>query len=330
VPLLVFGRRTFGAESSLRMVDGRPVQDVVIPSLRSLETVVASVMTAVVLWRLRKKVQVVFWFNNANLPGIALSRLAGLRVIVNVDGEEWRRPKWNWLLQRYYALARIAVPRIAHIVIVDSKAMMKWYGSAQSKVFIPYGSLVGDIQSGSRLPEGLQAGKYFLQITRPEPDNFPLEWARAFAESGLGLRGFKLVVVGCRPGMSDYADQLFRMGSEESIIVLPPIFDKEVLLTLRLNCWAYLHGNSVGGTNPALLEAMAAAPRILSFDNQHNREVLGGAGSFVMPDYFPDALVESLSMDEESGAYQERISSTYNWDRVADAYMRLLEVDSAS
>jgi hypothetical protein len=92
---------------------------------------------------------------------------------------------------------------------------------------------------------GLVPGRYFLQITRFEPDNLPLENALAFRESGLAAEGFAFLLVGYQRETS-YSRRLKAMSGSDGVFVADAIYDPEVLAVLRTNCFCYIHGNSVG------------------------------------------------------------------------------------
>lgn len=295
-----------------------------------LDTFVSAFETGWHLLRHRRAYRHVFWFNNANLPGILLTLLARLPMSVNTDGMEWRRAKWAWPFKAYYFLASFLVARLCGSLISDSKAMRSFYKDAFRKETecIPYG--VPDIPSvsarrSSEILEGygVEAGRYLLQITRFEPDNLPLEAVAAFRRADLARRGFKFLLVGYqRP--TPYAQQIKGMAGE-NVLVADAVYDPEVVATLRRNCFSYVHGNSVGGTNPALLEAMATCPRVLAIDVPFSRELLGETGFFFRPDDLDAALHDLPGRADRAAEMTRRVSSLYRWDDVAQSYMHLVE-----
>ncbi len=328
---VVVCRRSSGAEA-LDTHEGRRLVYVGGSPSPKLDTFVSAFQTGWHLLRHRGAYGYVFWFNNANFPGILLTLLARLPMSVNTDGMEWRRAKWAWPFKAYYFLASFLVARLCGSLISDSKAMRSFY----KKVFrkdtecIPYG--VPDIPSvpAERRSEilkryGLEAGRYFLQITRFEPDNLPLDATMAFRDSGLAKQGFKFLLVGYqRP--TQYAQEIkARVAGEENILVADAVYDPEVVATLRQNCFSYVHGNSVGGTNPALIEAMATCPRVLAIDVPFSREMLGEAGNFFRPEDMAAAYRDVLDRADRSADMRRRVRSLYRWDEVAGSYMRLVE-----
>lgn len=315
----------------LKYHEGRRLIYVKGSSRRALDTFVSAFQTGWHLLRNRKDYGHVFWFNNANLPGILLTLLARIPTSVNTDGMEWRRAKWKWPFKAYYLLASFLISVLCRGVISDSKAMQSFYKKAfgRETEFVPYGVPRTPAVSPHREPEileryGVTPGHYFLQITRFEPDNLPLNTARAFKAARLAEDGFKLLLIGYKHGTS-YAEEIKSLSGENGILVAGAVYDPEVLSVLRANCFSYVHGNSVGGTNPALLEAMATCPRVLAIEGPFSREVLGDEGRFFEPNTMVEALRDALSYPEDSAAMRERVHSRYRWDAVARSYINLTE-----
>jgi glycosyltransferase involved in cell wall biosynthesis len=300
-----------------------------------LDTFVSAWQTGLYLWQHRKRYKHVFWFNNANFPGILMTRLAGIPMSVNTDGLEWRREKWTWPFKAYYILSSFLICRTVKRLISDSFAIQDYYRRRFFKKteVIPYGvppRTVVDSDRAARILGrfGLERDRYFLQITRIEPDNLPLAVAGAFVESGLGAEGYKLAVVGYRDDTT-YAMQLKELDGQSGVVVIPAAYDPELLAALRTNCYCYVHGNSVGGTNPALLEAMAFCPRIAAIDSIFSREVLGDKAAFFKVSDIPLVLISTISRPDQSAQLRARVESRYQWDDVAASYLRLSQGHSA-
>lgn len=327
---VVFGRTSSG-DGKLRYHEGRRIIYVRGSSRYNLETFLASFQTGWHLLRHRREYDYVFWFNNANLPGIMLTLLARIPMSVNVDGLEWRRAKWSWPFKLYYFLSSFLVAKLCNNLISDSRAIQSYYKSTFFKEthFIPYGipprrAVSVDKRSAVLDQYGLTPGRYFLQITRFEPDNLPLSIASAFRAANLAEKGFKLVLVGYQHE-TPYAQRIKAMTQKDGVIVARSVYDPEVLAILRENCFCYVHGNSVGGTNPALLEAMASCPRVLAIEGPFSREVLGNTGHFFLPNDIVHPFYDVLDSPDQSAALRKRVQSRYRWDAVAGSYMRLVE-----
>lgn len=321
--------RASSREETLERHDGRYLTYVKGSTRRSLDTFVSALETGWHLLRNRRRYRHVFWFNNANLPGILLTLLARIPMSVNVDGLEWRRAKWGWPYKAYYVVASFVIARLCGTLVSDSRAIRAYYESVFRKgsELVPYGA-----PEAPRVPRqrhrtileryGVVPGRYLLQITRLEPDNLPLEGARAFRAVGLAREGFALLIVGYQHE-NPYTGQLKAMSGTDGILVAPAVYDPEALAVLRENCFCYVHGNSVGGTNPALLEAMSACPRVLAIEGPFSREVLGESGYFFSPDAMDVALGGIPTLPDRSEAMQDRVRSRYQWDAVAESYARL-------
>lgn len=331
----VFCRESSGRERPERH-EGRRLVYVKGSSRRALDTFVSAFQTGWHLLRYRKTYDHVFWFNNANLPGILLTLLARIPTSVNTDGLEWRRAKWKWPFKLYYFLSSFLISRVCRSLISDSRAIQSYYKKTFFKdtQFIPYGTpdtpqVSPERESAVLKRYCLEPGRYFLQITRFEPDNLPLDTARAFRFAGLVNEEFKLLLVGYQHP-TPYAQQVKAMSGEDGVTVTGAVYDPEVLAVLRSNCFCYVHGNSVGGTNPALLEAMASCPRVLAIDGPFSRELLGDTGYFFTTDNMGIALRGVLSAPEKAADMRNRVESRYRWDAVTESYMRLAAGKPAS
>ncbi len=295
-----------------------------------LETFASSMQTGRYLMQHRQEYEHVFWFNNANFPGILMTMLAGLPVTLNTDGLEWRRKKWSWPFKAYYFLTSFLLSRLVPRMISDSYGVQSYYQKMfWRKTFMaPYGVPVlpeiSEREQKAFLAEyDLEPGKYFLQITRFEPDNLPLEAARAFIASGLAEQGYQYVAIGFR-GDTPYALALKALDGQGGVRIFPAIYDQKILFAMRSNSFCYVHGNSVGGTNPALLEAMATCKRIMAIDVPFSQEVLAGAGLYFPENDIVSAYQRAIASPEQQTAFRQRIR-WYSWDAVADCYMAIAE-----
>ena len=203
-------------------------------------------------------------------------RLKGLTNVINMDGIEWRRQKWSapekaWL----YLNERLGCLLGNHLVadhpeIADHLATRV---SRQKITMIPYGAeRVGAADVSLLSPYGLNPGGYSIVIARPEPENNILEIVSAFSSR---KRNVKLVVLGnYYPDKNNYHLQVQEAASDE-VIFPGGIYDADTVGALRYYATLYLHGHSVGGTNPSLVEAMGAGAAVLAHDNRFNRWVAG-------------------------------------------------------
>jgi glycosyltransferase involved in cell wall biosynthesis len=159
-----------------------------------------------------------------------------------------------------------------------------------------------------------------------------LEILRAHARADPAL---PLLVIGDTERAGRYG-ALCRAAASREVRFLGALFDRRTLFSLRRECAAVLHGHSVGGTNPALLEAMAAAAPVIAHENSFTREVLGdGALTFRGEDELVRllGLAAAWSAEERARAgatNRARVAARYTWERIASEYAALLGSDRPS
>ena len=177
------------------------------------------------------------------------------------------------------------------------------------------------------LARGLEPGRYLTIVARPIPENSILEIVQGFSARP---RGITLAVVGAyTPETDPYHREVADAASDE-VVFLGAVYDPQVLAPLRAHAIGYLHGHTVGGTNPSLVEALAAGNAVIAQDNAYNRWVAQGAAL-----YFTDAadvdaavsrLVDEPGLARELGAVaRRRHLEEFTWERVAGQYAALLE-----
>lgn len=275
------------------------------------------------------RADVAFVFNAANAPFLPLLRAARIPVAVHVDGLEWQRAKWQGLGARYYRAAERWSVRWADEVVADSVGIADHLRAAHGRdaVFIPYGAPLVDAGSDRLAAHGLEPRGYHLVVARFEPENHLDELVDGRLRSTAAQ---PLVVVGGAPYAHDYESRVrARAAGDPRVRFLGSVYDDDDLLDqLYAGATSYLHGHSVGGTNPSLLRAMGAGTPVTAWDVVFNREVTADAARFVRD---PDEVAAALAADEadpvaakERGELlRERARSAYVWDDVARDYERL-------
>ncbi len=297
---------------------------------RELETLSHTFLSAVhAATRVRPDVALVF--NAANAPLVPLLRAAGIPTAVHVDGLEWQRAKWQGLGARYYRAAEQWSVRWADEVVADARAIADHLHAAHGRaaVFIPYGAPLADAGTDRLGSLGLDAGGYHLVVARFEPENHLDELVAGRLRSA-GTQ--PLVVVGGAPYAGEYEAKVrARAAGDDRVRFLGPVYDDQGLLDqLYAGATSYLHGHSVGGTNPSLLRAMGAGAAVTAWDVVFNREVTDGLARYVTgPADVASALVadeeDPVGAKERGEALRERARSAYVWDDVARDYERLCE-----
>lgn len=255
--------------------------------------------------------------------------LFGKRNVINMDGVEWRREKWStfqkfWLYCNEWLAARMGSHLIADHPEIKNHLMR--HTAAKKITVIPYGA--EDISSADASPltqYDLTPGGYAIIIARAEPENSILEVVRAYSELSLD---FSLVVLGKYELDSNAYHREVVEAASENVIFLGAIYEKETVQSLRHHARVYLHGHTVGGTNPSLVEAMGAGNAVIAHDNDFNRWVLGEGGI-----YFDghkslcQALISCTDREQlklQSKAVKKRFLSEFRLEVIHQAYMRVL------
>lgn len=281
---------------------------------------------------IKDKPDVALVLNAGNAPLLKPLKAAKIPTAIHLDGLESKREKWRGTGARYYRWAEKAAVKWADAVIADSRVIADHvkheYG--RTCVFIPYGAEVID-PGGDRLTElALIRRDYHLVVARLEPENHVLDAVHAFRESE---ETRPLVVVGSAPYSQWYIDKVHAAAdADPRVRFTGGIYDQQLLDQLYANARTYIHGHSVGGTNPSLLRAMGAGAPVLAYDVEFNREVTGGQAFFWIDADELTRLLDDIAEDEElddilrSNAEhgKQRIRDHYQWDDVAGRYGQLL------
>lgn len=267
-------------------------------------------------------------FNAANSPALLPARVLGKKIAINTDGLEWKRGKWGRAGRTYYQAAEWLSTKIADRIIADSRGIQDYYRERYhtDSTLIAYGAYPQESRNPGLLASlGLRPGEYFLQITRFEPENNPLLTVEAFNRLKTDK---KLVLVGGVPYESDYSRRL-KAAAGNKVLFPGFIYEKELLNELWCNCYAYVHGNEVGGTNPALLQTMASDCFTLAIDVSFSHDVLADCGIFFRKDTndLAQKMAWALDHPDELAGFKkkarERIRACYSWDLVAQQYEEL-------
>jgi glycosyltransferase involved in cell wall biosynthesis len=280
-----------------------------------------------VLDAFRRKPRVVLVMNVANGYWLPILKLRGIPTAVNVDGIEWDRAKWNVLAKSVFHLGARLTARFGDQMIYDAEAIgARWrdeFGVAGT--FIPYG---GDSREPLQIEPGLIHRGYALLVARFVPENTVPEFVEAAATIA---QSYPVVIVGSSGYGGELDDAVQQLASVNSNVRwLGHVSDDDRLLSLWQHAGAYFHGHSVGGTNPALVQAMACGAPIIARDTIYNREVLEDAGLLVSPNAPQIAatmislLSDPLRQDDLSSRAERRAQSRYTWELVCAAYERTL------
>ena len=261
----------------------------------------------------------------------ALLRFKGIPNVINMDGLEWARSKWGPLAKTWLYVNERLGCRLADHLVTDHPVIaqrLRRFVPAGKIAMIPYGAdSVRDTPTGPVIELGLEPGRYLTLIARPEPENSVLEMVRGFSQK---RRNLCLAVIGDYDVKSVAYHRAVKAAASDEVRFLGPIYDKDVLQTLRFHSWAYVHGHQVGGTNPSLVEAMGAGNAVLARDNKFNRWVAGPtARYFSQSEDFARQLADLCDAPEIMSELQNgsvaRFEEAYTWPNVLAEYEQLLE-----
>lgn len=267
-----------------------------------------------------------------------------LRLMVNIDGMMWKRRKFSsferWLLKLNHNMAL----KFADTIIADSKSMKEYVDKKywDKTVYLSYGINIpkripwnGEVlnQLKKNSAPDILPGKYFLVVSRLEPENNIHTIVDAFCKAEIDI---PLVIVGDFTSES-YKNQVENLADvclHPGVIFLGSIYDQNILNMLRQNCAAYIHGHSVGGTNPSLLEAAICRNVIIAHENKFNREVCGKSAVYFVNE---TELARKMKLvyrfnenylDIKNNVYY-RVKQNHMWSKITADYHSLLQIIEA-
>lgn len=244
------------------------------------------------------------------------------KIVVNIDGMEWKREKWGWFAKRFLRLSERIAVKYSDVVICDNQAIVDYVKSCYliDSVNIAYGGDHVNVEIPTEIPCALPSDYYF-SVCRIEPEN----------NIGLILDGFMMVphanfVMVGNWDASEYGRALrVKYSSIRNIFLSDPIYDIKVLQAIRSGAKVYVHGHSAGGTNPSLVEAMSTGLPVFAYDCNFNRNTTHD-GCF----YFSNSadlckLIESIKeeLDDCKKRMRDIANTHYRWDQIADRYFSL-------
>jgi len=245
-----------------------------------------------------------------------------------MDGMEWKRSKYGFLVRKFLRISEKLAANKNTLLIADS-AVIKDYliGKYSTPVkYIAYGAAIPkEIHSTPLVKLDVEENAYYLLIARLQPDNHIEEIIKGVLQSKTNL---PLVIVGNHK--TKYGEYLKEKYNSSSIKFLGAIFQAAILNSLRKYAKVYFHGHSAGGTNPSLLEAMAAGAKICAHDNLFNKAVLGNNASYFKNENQISTLLDNSTKKELDWETRinnniEKIKNTYNWDFIIEEYKLLFQ-----
>lgn len=259
-----------------------------------------------------------------------VQRVRGQINIINMDGIEWRRHKWGAVAKIWFWLNERVGCWIGNHLVADHPKIADHLATRVSRkkiTMIPYGGdevVEADVSSLRNF--GVEPDGYSVIIARPEPENSILQMVRAFSSK---KRGHTLVVLGnFSPDENAYHKQVMDSASSE-VKFVGAIYDSVQVRALRFFCRYYLHGHQVGGTNPSLVEGLAAQCAVIAHDNHFNRWVAGQGASYFSDEsdcslLFDRILNDTAAVSDMKSASYQRYISLFTWQHVLGEYEALL------
>lgn len=344
VPPNYGGFETFAAELGTRLVQRghdvtvycreegpatwNGIRRITLPAIghKYFETVSHTFLSA--LDALKRDFDAILLCNAANAFVLPLLRAARIPVAINVDGIERKRRKWNLLGRAVYATGEAFSVSFSSAVVVDAHVIADYYRAnyGVEATMISYGAEFPAEEDSDVLARlGIEARNYLLYVSRFEPENNPLEVVEAYEK----LENAPPLVL---LGKGLYASELVReLEKHRSLNVLLPgaLYGRDYR-TLQRNALLYIQATEVGGTHPALIEAMASGGAVLAHDTPENREVGGDAVGYfrlrpegTLSGMLREWLANPLIREDFRQRARSRAGERYSWERVTDAYERL-------
>jgi glycosyltransferase involved in cell wall biosynthesis len=322
----VYGRKASTAEVT-KTTDMR-IRSVLVPCIesKSLSTLTSGFSSAVHCFFTKPDVALVL--NVANGFWLPLLKLRGIRTVVNVDGLEWKREKWGLPAKAIFFMGAKMVAMFADTIVCDARVLQKHWATnfKRDSVFIPYGGIIEDQLS---VPLNLAHRGYVLLVARFVPENTISEFFEAVPQL---QEKYPIVLVGSSGYGGDFDNQARYLAENfENVTWLGQVSDDALLHSLWQHSGAYFHGHSVGGTNPALVQAMSSGAPIIARDTAFNREVLGAAGVFTKPHRasiasgIQDIMGNPGLQESLSTRSVERATADYSWEKICFQYEQALK-----
>lgn len=265
----------------------------------------------------------------------------GGRVYVNPDGHEWLRAKWSPLIRKYWKLSEELMVKHADLLICDSKNIETYVRNTYSKykpdtTFIAYGAELSLSKLADKdnkiinwyLKNGLEKKNYYLAVGRFVPENSFEIMIREFMASN-SKRNFAIITTSNNKFLAELEDRL-HFKKDKRIKFVGTVYDSELLKKIRENAYAYLHGHTVGGTNPSLIEALGSTDLNLLIDVGFNQEVAEDTALYWSSDI--DDLrklidkVDAMSIEaiyELGKKAKKRVADAYTWEHIGYKYEQL-------
>jgi glycosyltransferase involved in cell wall biosynthesis len=313
---------------SPRQLEYHGVKLQVLPTVhhKYFDTVVHTFLSAV--HAVPKRFDVALICNAANAPFSPILRFTGTPVAINVDGLEHKRKKWGAIGRQYYRLVEYLSTIFPNEMVTDAQVIQDYYLARHNapSTMIAYGSEVERRPDRAAVRKWrVEPNRYILYVSRLEPENNAHLVIEAFKKV---RTAYRLLVVGDAPYAEHYIKDLkARAKGDKRIIFTGFVFGQDYR-SLQQNAYCYVHATEVGGTHPALLEAMGYGNCVLTLASPENIEVVGEAGIPYVDEFDLAGKLQRVLRDGSLvHAYrhraQQRVQTLYDWEKVVDQYEQL-------
>src|SRR5947207_14070526 len=314
---------------SPRQIEYKGVRLRVLPTIRHkyFDTVVHSGLSSLHAAALRR-FDAALICNAANAPFAPILRAAGTPVAINVDGLEHKRRKWNWLGKSYYRVAERLSVWLPDETVTDASVIQDYYlaNYGAASTMIAYGAEVERRLDRAAVRQwGVEPNRYVLYVSRLAPENNAAMVIEAFRRV---RTPHKLLVVGDAPYAHEYIRHLRALARRDRRIVFTGFVFGDAYRALQQNAYCYVHATEVGGTHPALLEAMGYGNCVLTLAAPENMEAVGDAGigysdEFDLAEKLQRVLRDGSLVQSYRNRAQLRVQRYYDWNRIVDQYEQL-------
>lgn len=258
-----------------------------------------------------------------------LQRMRHIPNVINMDGVEWTRARWGPLQKSILWTNEKIARHVGDHLVADHPVISRYHAKvvgAEKVTMIAYGApsvTTAPVEPVRALD--LEPGEYLTLIARTVPENSVLELVQAFSAR---RRGKRLAVLGAMTDRNAYHRRV-RAAASDEVTFLGTIFDPDVVQALRFHALAYLHGHTVGGTNPSLVEALGAGNPVIAHDNPYNRWVAGDAGVWFrtasdVDRHLTRLLASPEELDRMGRAARARHDAEFTWESIGRQYEELL------
>ena len=311
------------------------VKLVILPTIptKHLDTITHTFLS--VIHGIFKRYDIVYICGVGNSLPSCMLRIAGTKVVLNVDGADWERKKWGWFARWFLRASERMATVFPDVVIADSMAVKHYYMDHYNResLFIPYGTELDQRTAGDKKAlkkYELEPDDYILYVGRLVPENNAHQLIKAYKRVTTNK---KLVIVGDAPYADAYKAELKTLsGNDEKIVFTGYVFGEDYKCLMR-NTYIYVLASEVGGTHPVLIEALAAGNAVIVNNIPASVEVVADAGIAYDGTIGEPELSKKLSLLlNDKGLHaslkekaQGRIRAAYLWDKVTDDYIKLFE-----